>query len=321
MRTAFVILTHTLICLGDVTLAQSAGHPPTNRAEERVGSTIADRPTEHYTFETRYLDSADGRRHYRVQIGTPTNAPTAQRATLYMLDGDAAIASLTPGDLAMLNRCTPPVLVAIGYDVPTRNDVVARAFDYTPPVVENDRVTHPVVRGRVGGGADLFLQFIEERIRPLVRDVAPGNGPDLLWGHSYGGLFALHVLFTRPETFSGYIVGDPSVWWHNGALLNEWAAFDSTRAAGKRVDFLVGTKPRHPQQPPPPDAGILERNGERINLRKAVQDMADQIGTHASAGSYQTFPQHGHGEMIRVSLEHALRVAACGESAPAAQAP
>ena len=50
-------------------------------------------------------------------------SPTGGHAALYMLDGQ---------DLEWLSRRNPPVLVAIGYDVPTRNDVVARAYDYMP---------------------------------------------------------------------------------------------------------------------------------------------------------------------------------------------
>ena len=38
----------------------------------------------------------------------------------------------------------------------------------------------------------------------------------VLVGHSYGALFGFHVLFTRPEMFSGYVFGSPSLWFDDG---------------------------------------------------------------------------------------------------------
>ncbi len=38
-------------------------------------------------------------------------------------------------------------------------------------------------------------------------------------GNSLGGLFGAAVLFTMPELFSNYIIGSPSVWFDNNALL------------------------------------------------------------------------------------------------------
>jgi predicted alpha/beta superfamily hydrolase len=228
-----------------------------------------------------------------------------------MLDGNAALDTLADQDLEWLSRRNPPVLVAIGYDVPTRNDVVARAYDYTPPVIENGRaVERPVVRGRPGGGADLFLAFIETRIKPLVRARANVSGAEYLWGHSYGGLFALHTLFTRPESFSRYVVGDPSIWWHDGALMREWEAFDKSRAAGKRVAILVGTSPREDGRPAPSAFLIQATDGRMLDSRSAAREIAAGLLENAAQATYEVFPGQGHGGMIRVSLERALHIAA-----------
>lgn len=307
----------TAAALGWLTLCGSAvaqpdALPAHTRAQETVTDTVADRHSDHYRFETHRLLSDDGRRRYRIQIGIPARrAPPEGHAALYMLDGNAAIDTLTDEDLEFLAKRAPPVLVAVGYDVPTRNDVVSRAYDYTPPVIENGRlVTRPVVRGRVGGGADIFLRFLEERVQPLVGSRAPVNGRRYLWGHSYGGLFALHVLFTKPHAFHEYIAGDPSAWWHDGALIDEWASFDRSRAAGARIAILVGTRPRPSDRPAPHEAVVTTREGRRVDPRRAIEDMADELGRNGAYARYQAFPEYGHGDMIRVSLEYALRVAA-----------
>lgn len=290
--------------------AQAAA-PAHTWANERVSQTVADLPSENYRFETHLLHSEDRNRRYQVQIAIPkTPAPSDGYTVLYMLDGNAVIDTLTGPDLEHLAQRQPPVLVAIGYDVPTRNDVVSRAFDYTPLVVVNGQtIAKPTVRGRVGGGADIFFQFIENKVKPLVRSRTSVSDKAYLWGHSYGGLFAMHVLFTHPQAFHGYIVGDPSAWWHDGALLDEWARLDKSQLSTVRLDVLVGTKPRPPGRPAPYDDEVTTPEGRQVNLRTAVHDITEILRKQGATVSYETFPQFGHGEMIRVSLVHALRVA------------
>lgn len=304
-------LAFCLYGLSSLSLAQETPAASGNRAQQLVGETVADRPSSYYTFETYHLESADDKRRYRIQIALP-RTPVTESApvTLYMLDGNAAIDSLTDADLQRLSERRAPVLVAVGYDIPTRNDVVARAYDYTPPVFQDGKRVEPVVRGRLGGGADIFLALLEDKVKPLVRSRVGTTSSEYLWGHSFGGLFAMHVLFTRPDAFSHYIVADPSAWWHEGALLREWEAFDKINAAGRWVTLLVGTKPRDSNRPPAPDAApILNQKGEVIDSRKAVQEMAEGLKTYGAHVEYETFPQYGHGDMIRVSLERALEIA------------
>ncbi|OZI42414.1 hypothetical protein CAL20_03090 [Bordetella genomosp. 4] len=278
-----------------------------------VGETVVDHPSEWYQFERHQIDSADGKRHYRIEISIPrAAAPAAGYPVLYMLDGNAAMATLKDADLAALARSGhPPVLVAIGYDVPTRNDVVSRAFDYTPPTYENgQRVHQEDDRGRAGGGADIFLEYIKSSIKPLVQSrVKVDPQKEYLWGHSYGGLFTLHTLYTQPNAFARYIVGDPSAWWNDGVLVQEWHAFDANKAAGKRIAILVGTKPRDPNRPMPNLPRAKPGRAPIENPRAVIGDMADGLRKAGGDVSYETFPQYGHGDMIRVSLERALEVA------------
>lgn len=300
-----------LCAMPGIAHVQETASPAPARGERLTGETIADRPSAYYRFEEHRLDSADGKRHYRIQIGIPnTPAPAGGHAALYMLDGNAAVDTLVDQDIEWLSHRNPPVLVAIGYDVPTRHDVVARAYDYTPPVVEQGAVlARPVVRGRAGGGADLFLQLIETRIKPLVRARAHTGSRSYLWGHSYGGLFALHVLFTRPDAFSRYIVGDPSIWWHEGYLMREWEGFDRSRAAGKRIAILLGTRPREDGRPEPSAFPIRTSDGRMLDSRSAAREMAAGLLENAADVTCDSFPEQGHGGMLRVSLERALRIA------------
>lgn len=311
VKTGAHLLSHAVVLAATLWVAdghaQSAPNGPVRPGMQLVGETVADRPSAVYRFETHRLDSADGKRHYRIQIAVPRQpGPATGYPVLYMLDGNAALDSLTDADLARLGKQATPVLVAVGYDVPTRNDVVARAYDYTPPSFEQgERLPNPVVRGHEGGGADVFLDLLLNRIRPLVRQrAAIDPGKEYLWGHSYGGLFTLYVLYNRPDAFARYIAGDPSAWWNDGVLVRQWQQFQASRAAGKRVAVLVGTRPRDPARPAPPAA-----NGQPADTRAAVRDMVDGLRAAGADASYEAFAQFGHGEMLRASLERALDLA------------
>lgn len=303
----FCMLSATTVCAQTSVIPSSPGM-------QVVGETVVDKPSEWYQFERHFMDSVDGQRHYRIDISTPKGpVPAHGYPVLYMLDGNAAMATLTDADLATLSqRGEPPVLVAIGYDVPTRNDVVARAFDYTPPTYENgQRLPQEDDRGRQGGGADIFLDYIQAKIKPLVASrVKTHPEKEYLWGHSYGGLFTLHTLYTRPDAFSHYIVGDPSAWWNDGVLVNEWRAFNPKRAADKKVAIFVGTKPRDPNRPMPNLPRVKAGQSPIENPRAIIGEMAGGLSDAGAIVTYETFPQYGHGEMIRVSLDRALDIVA-----------
>jgi hypothetical protein len=65
------------------------------------------------------------------------------------------------------------------------------------------------------GGADRFLAFIGDELRPWVQDRFGVDAADSTYfGHSLGGLFGTYVLLTEPTSFGRYGIGSPSLWWH-----------------------------------------------------------------------------------------------------------
>ena len=76
--------------------------------------------------------------------------------------------------------------------------------------------------GRRNGGADAFLDLLDQRIALRVTQLAKIDpARRTLWGHSYGGVLVLHALLTRPAAFDTYAAADPSLWWGDGYLLKE----------------------------------------------------------------------------------------------------
>lgn len=147
---------------------------------------------------------------YRLLVAVPPEpAPAAGFPVLVLVDGDALFATaLTTARLQAgrpeVSGVSPAVIVGIGYPGAAPFDAERRRLDLLPD----------------GGGADRFLDLIETQLLPVVADLAPIDRARLaLAGHSFGGLFTLHALFTRPGLFRSLVAGSPSIWWNDRAIL------------------------------------------------------------------------------------------------------
>ena len=163
---------------------------------------------------------------YRLFVSAPsTPAPAAGWPVLYVLDGNALFPALATqaraADLRAERSGAEPVLVVgIGYPVEGLYDMPARAQDYTPSP------RHTEVEPDRQRDADDFARVIEEEIKPLIAaQYSVDQSRQTLFGHSYGGLFTLHVLLHSPASFSGYVAASPSIWWDQHSLLEAVPSF------------------------------------------------------------------------------------------------
>src|SRR5690606_28464655 len=126
------LLSAATLCLACTLPAQAQQN--TRPWNESVGPTIVDQQQSLYRFETLLMSSEDGKRHYNVQIGTPNRpAPARGHPVIYMVDGNAAMASIDVDDLKAISALSAPRLVAIGYDTQAPHDLIACAVDHPPP--------------------------------------------------------------------------------------------------------------------------------------------------------------------------------------------
>jgi predicted alpha/beta superfamily hydrolase len=150
---------------------------------------------------------------------------------LYSLDGNRSFPfystmSLiyeTPG----FNR-EDTIIVGIGYKVDVNRTTgladwaMWRTHDLTP---ERDKEVESFWKERLSdlldgddreiqtGGAPRFLHSINEEIFPFIEsNYRVSSNRRGLAGYSYGGLFALYVLFHTPDMFSKYFAGSPTMW-------------------------------------------------------------------------------------------------------------
>jgi predicted alpha/beta superfamily hydrolase len=66
---------------------------------------------------------------------------------------------------------------------------------------------------------EAFLDFIEDELIPFVEDRYPAGSDRILFGHSYGGVFSMYTLLTRPHLFESYIASDPPFIWNDRYLI------------------------------------------------------------------------------------------------------
>ncbi|VVP86773.1 Ferri-bacillibactin esterase BesA [Pseudomonas fluorescens] len=173
------------------------------------------------------LKSAEGR-DYRIMISLPEgDVPyTGGYPVIYLLDGNAYFPAFHAAKRAQ-DRLRGSILVAIGYPSDTPLDFVRRAFDLSPPVPK-ERNDPPQ------GGQDLFLDFIEKTLMPKVAErFKVDQDQRSLVGHSFGGMFGVYALFTRPALFQHVVAVSPSLWWRDRYLLEPERAFTQRAHAGQ----------------------------------------------------------------------------------------
>ncbi|HRF08564.1 MAG TPA: alpha/beta hydrolase-fold protein [Xanthobacteraceae bacterium] len=227
--------------------------------------------------EQRTIVSKAGH-EYRIFIIKPKKpAPESGYPVLYALDGNSVVALLSNLNRGHLGRddqsgFVPGLVVAVGYPTEQMLDVRRRALDYTAAQATPDSGTY--LKPEQTGGADAFLSFLEEELKPAIeREFRVDKQRQALFGHSFGGLFTLHTLFTKPDAFQTYIAASPSIWWADRAISKTRDAFIRSRPdlAGKRILLLVGGLEQElaPYQVKAKDAAETER---RLRDRRMVSD-------------------------------------------------
>ncbi len=122
---------------------------------------------------------------------------------LYLLDGDSNLKSIASiQQFAQEHTYTPQVMIVAVFNT-------NRERDFSPT---------PNPQMAVSGGADKFLSFLKDELIPHVNKTYPSNGNNILFGHSFGGLFAMYALLKEPQLFNSYLAVDPSFWWDNAYL-------------------------------------------------------------------------------------------------------
>ncbi|CAD5107769.1 alpha/beta hydrolase [Zestomonas carbonaria] len=271
--------------------------------------------------QQRELASRHTGRSYRIYLSTPTVEPPADGyPVIYVLDGNAmfpalALAARGQEKRAEVTGISPALIVGIGYPIDGLLDEQARAEDYTPPA--DDLSDTGDLRARKQGGAGRFLAFIEDELKPLIEAEYPvDRHRQTLFGHSYGGLFTLHVLFNRPQAFQTYVASSPSIWWNHRQILAERRQF-AARLAEQPVQARLLLSVGGLEQPSAQPTGAADDNprlrmiGTRRMIDNARELAADLAPLHSRGLSSQLriYQDENHGSAMLPATLRALEFA------------
>jgi predicted alpha/beta superfamily hydrolase len=172
-------------------------------------------------------------RDFIVVVSAPPPGPlvaTGQKLpAVYTLDGGYGVVGPLAQMMAWAFMMSPAYVVSVDYP---QGQSAKRDADFLHRATVRDGAT-------IGGGGAAFEAFLTQDLRPFLEARYPLD-PDkaILFGHSYGGLFAANVLADAPGSFAGFVIASPSVFADPQLLTRLAAAAPSGK--GRRVFVAVG---------------------------------------------------------------------------------
>jgi len=317
------------LCLLLVGLAAHAVAGPVERAipsEQAMRAAYGKRGVPEVTRQVFPMEW-EGRR-YRIFVSAPKDGPPPPQGypVLYVTDGNgtfdtAAQASLAQSSYPEVTGVGPAIVVGIGYETDLAFPPM-RAYDLSPPdpLASQRDLPHERVFG--SGGADLLLDFIERGLGPEIARRHPVDTTRLgVFGHSRGGLFVLHALFTRPHLFRYYIAASPAIWWHDGRVLDAAQGFIDRPPAGMRdLLVLVGAKETHARPYTGPAAG--GEVGKPTSMVEDARRLAHRLQALEGQGvrvRYRAFDQEDHISVLPATISAAVGFALQADGEPPEQ--
>ncbi|QDT33114.1 Ferri-bacillibactin esterase BesA [Thalassoglobus polymorphus] len=254
---------------------------------------------------------------YRIFISEPKGPASVDGySVLYVLDANANFGTLVEAQRHQSRgraglKSTPVVLVGIGYPTEGPYDFKRRTYDLTTPALPENLPRRPGGREwPKSGGADEFLDFIQGELKPHIESrVRIDRSRQAIYGHSFGGLFVLHTLFSRPDAFQNYIAASPSVWWNDYATLKAEKQFSTSVVefdSRKRLLITLGELELTEDGGP---AALLAPTAAKKTFGN-TKDFAERLASLEAEQftfSYREFPGEDHGSVVPFALIESLR--------------
>lgn len=239
-------------------------------------------------FNIIQQDISEGGKVYRLFIAQPKDKTRQKPTALYLLDANAhfplAVNAVDP------NKALP-MIIGIGYATSDTYDKIQRTRDYTVPA-EGDEFAQ-------GGGAEHFLRFISQNVIPYINQhYSASEDQRVFFGHSFGGLFGLYVLFNQPELFQHYSIASPSLWWGKGAITH----MNPLAQKAESVLITLGEYEQHPER----DPNITPERLARIRQRQQIistETFATQLTEQGYRTEFKLLPRKNHGGTIAESIK------------------
>lgn len=266
----------------------------------------------------QYLSSARVGDEFRIIVGGCEDAP-AGAGTLVVLDPFYFLGTAleTVRLLAFSGHIKPLLVVGVGY----------RPITMVETTRLRQRDLSPVADPRIGGdpammqGADRFTAFLDEELKPWILDRFDVAADDFgLFGYSQGGLFATHLLLTRPSAFQRYAIGSPSYWYGPKVIFETEERYASTHTdLPARVYLSIGEyenragDDRHREQMSPEAREASLRAEAELPMEDEVgyaRDLAERLRGRRYANlelTFEVLPGEYHPTAPPLTISRGLR--------------
>lgn len=249
------------------------------------------------------MHAAHGR-DYRIYVSRPAgDPPEGGFPVLYVLDGNALFPIFAEGrrlQSVYEHGLHNIIIVGIGYPNDEMYDV-RRLADFTGPNPNPLPPAQQPLAEYEAGQRDAFLTFIMQQVRPEIARRYPINvHRQSLYGHSLGGLFALHTLYSQPRAFHAIIAASATIWWSDQAIVADEARFatrlarDPSLGRGARLLLLIGE---------------LEEDRVDVGDNVALARRLERLSAYGLRSSIQFYEGETHMSVPIRSVTDTLRLA------------
>jgi predicted alpha/beta superfamily hydrolase len=160
------------------------------------------------------------------------------------------------------------------------------------------------------GGAEQFTAFIENELITHIDKTYPTTNYRTLIGHSYAGLFTLHVLLNHAHLFTNYIAIDPSIEWDNQKLLIEAKEKLKTQSfEGKGVFVALAAEQLHMRDASVTIDNLMEDTTEFSLFSRSIAEFSQFASAQKNNGlnfNWKVYPEDLHGTVPLPAMRDGL---------------
>jgi hypothetical protein len=140
------------------------------------------------------------------------------------------------------------------------------------------------------GEADRFLAFLGTELVPYVDGQFRTLPYRAFAGHSFGGLFALHALFTRPDLFQATLAVSPTFPWDSDYILRLARPFFAEKKEARHALFVA-----------------IGNEQELEPGFRSLRELARASGADGFEATFREYPDDDHGSLVLAAHHDGLR--------------
>ncbi|MBC3844949.1 esterase [Winogradskyella echinorum] len=160
------------------------------------------------------------------------------------------------------------------------------------------------------GGAENFTQFIGRELIPYIDNKYPSSPYRTLIGHSYAGLFTIHMLVNHKHLFQNYIAIDPSLDWDDQKLLKEAKEkLSSESYNGKSLYVSLAAEQLHMWDEEITMENIMDDTSEFTLFTRSIIDFSTFATSQKQSGlnfSWKVYNEDLHGTVPLPTMRDGL---------------